>query len=318
MIQILKPQKGFSIYDPACGTGGMLLEAVRYIRARDGDIRSLYGNLYGQEKNFITSSMARSNLYLHGLEDFTIARGDTLLEPAFIEAGALQKFDVVIANPPFSLKNWGHDEWASDRWGRNVYGMPPTKNGDYAWIEHMIASMKKNGRMAVVLPQGVLFRMASEGKIRKKILEEDLVECVIGLAPNLFYGAGLSASIMILNRNKPAHKKGKLLVIDGSEEFWKGQNKNEMHEKHVSSILELYETFDNVEGRSKVVVSSELEKNDWSLNILRYVPPVLEEDSITLNEAKNNLQESLNLAYDTEERLKELLGEAGFLGGDSQ
>ena len=313
MIQILKPKEGDSIYDPACGTGGMLLEAVRYIREREGDIRSLYGNLFGQEKNFITSSMARANLYLHGLEDFTITRGDTLLQPAFIEGAVLQKFDIVIANPPFSLKNWGYDQWSSDRWGRNSYGMPPTKNGDYAWIEHMIASMKKNGRMAVVLPQGVLFRMASEGKIRKKILEEDIVECVIGLAPNLFYGAGLAASIMILNKNKPALKKGKLLVIDGSEEFWKGQNKNEMREKHVSRILELYEAFDDVEGGSKVVDTSELENNDWSLNIPRYVPPVLEEDTTTLDEAKTNLKESLNVAFGAEERLKELLEEVGLL-----
>ena len=313
MIQILKPQEGFSIYDPACGTGGMLLEAVRYIRARDGDIRSLYGNLFGQEKNFITSSMARANLYLHGLEDFTVARGDTLLEPAFIEGGALQKFDLVIANPPFSLKNWGHEQWASDRWGRNAYGMPPTKNGDYAWIEHMIASMKKNGRMAVVLPQGALFRMAAEGKIRKKLLEEDLVECVIGLAPNLFYGTGLAASIMILNNNKPALKKGKLLVIDGSEQFWKGRAQNEMREEHGSRILELYEAFDDVEGESKVVDMAELEENDWNLNIPRYVLPVLEEDSMTLDEAITNLKESLNAAWEAEERLKDYLVRPAFL-----
>lgn len=325
MIQILKPREGFSIYDPACGTGGMLLEAVRYIRARDGDIRSLYGNLFGQEKNFITSSMARANLYLHGLEDFSIARGDTLVEPAFIEGGALKKFDIVIANPPFSLKNWGHEQWASDRWGRNAYGMPPTTNGDYAWIEHMIASMETNGRMAVVLPQGALFRMAAEGKIRKKILENDLVECVIGLGPNLFYGAGISASIMIMRNKKPAIKKGKLLVIDGREKFQKGRAQNEMLEEHISRILELYEAFDDVEGESKVIDMVELEENDWNLNIPRYVFPVLEEDFLRLDEAITNLKESLDTTREAEERLKELIGEVGLLegldhllGGDSQ
>jgi len=325
MIQIIKPQEGHSIYDPACGTGGMLLEAVRFIRERDGDIRSLYGNLFGQELNFITSAMSRANLYLHGIEDFTIARGDTLLEPAFIEDGALKTFDIVIANPPFSLKNWGHEQWSSDRWGRNAYGMPPNKNGDYAWIEHMVTSMKPSGRMAVVLPQGALFRMAGEGKIRKKLLEEDIVECVIGLAPNLFYGTGLAASIMILNKNKPALKKGKLLVIDGSEQFWKGRAQNELREEHIARILELYEAFDDIEGESKVVDMGELEENDWNLNIPRYVLPVLEEDSMTLDEAITNLKESLDAAWDAEERLKELLGEAGLLkglehllGGDSQ
>ena len=325
MIQIIKPQEGQSIYDPACGTGGMLLEAVRYIRERDGDIRSLYGNLFGQEKNLITSSMARANLFLHSLEDFTIARGDTLLEPAFIEGGALQKFDVVIANPPFSLKNWGHAHWSNDRWGRNAYGMPPAKNGDYAWIEHMIASMKKNGRMAVVLPKGALYRMGAEGKIRKKLLENDLVECIIGLAPNLFYGTGLAASIMILNNKKSILKKGKLLVIDSSEQFWKGRAQNEMREEHVSRILELYEAFDDVEGESKVVDMAELQENDWNLNIPRYVLPVLAEDSVTLDEAITNLKESLKAVSHAEKHLKEILGQSGLLEdfghllvGDSQ
>ncbi len=315
IIQILKPEEGHSIYDPACGTGGMLLEAVRFIRERDGDIRSLYGNLFGQEKNFITSAMARANLYLHGLEDFTIARGDTLLDPAFIEGGALKLFDIVIANPPFSLKNWGHDQWASDRWGRNGYGIPPKKNGDYAWIEHMIASMKPNGRMGAVLPQGALFRMAAEGKIRKKLLEEDLVECIIGLAPNLFYGTGLAASIMILNRNKPALKRGKLLVINGSEQHRKVRAQNELCEEHVAHILELYKGFDDVEGESKVVGMDELAENDWNLNIPRYVLPVFEEDLMTLDEVIANLKESLDAAWGAEERLKGLLGEAGLLEG---
>jgi type I restriction enzyme M protein len=315
MIRILKPQEGSSIYDPACGTGGMLLEAVRYIRGRDGDIRSLYGRLYGQELNFITSAMARANLYLHGLEDFSVSRGDTLLQPAFIEEGTLKKFDIVIANPPFSLKNWGQEQWTSDRWGRNAYGVPPAKNGDYAWIEHMIASMKKNGRMAVVLPQGALYRMAAEGKIRRKLLEEDLIECIIGLAPNLFYGATLAASIMILNNKKTALKKGKLLVIDGSEQYWNGRAQNELREEHVSRILELYDLFDDVERESRVVEIDELKENNWNLNISRYVLPVIDEIPITLNEAITNLKDSQNTTLEEEESLKHLLEEAGLLVG---
>lgn len=315
MIKILKPQDGSSIYDPACGTGGMLLEAVRYIRARDGDIRSLYGNLFGQEKNFITSSMARANLYLHGLEDFSIARGDTLLEPAYIDDGALQKFDIVIANPPFSLKNWGYEHWVSDRWGRNDYGVPPKTNGDYAWIEHMISSMKKNGRMAVVLPQGALFRMGTEGKIRKKIIEDDLVECIIGLAPNLFYGTPLAASIMILNKNKPVIKKGKLLVIDASKKFWKGKAQNELNENHALRIFELYQAFDDVEGECKVVDIGELEENEWNLNITRYVHPVLEDDPMGLDEAITNFKDRVKAVWLAEENLKHVLEEKGLLSG---
>ena len=157
--------------------------------------------------------------------------------------------------------------------------------------------------------------MAAEGKIRKKLLEEDLVECVIGLAPNLFYGTGLAASIMILNPNKPALKRGKLLVIDGSEQFWKGRAQNELREEHAAHILELYEGFDDVEGKSKVVGMDKLAENDWNLNIPRYVLPVLEEDSMTLDEVIANLKESLDAAWGAEERLKELLGEAGLLEG---
>ena len=313
MIQILKPEEGFTIYDPACGTGGMLLESIRYIREHKGDTRSLYGKLFGQEKNFITSSMARANLYLHGLEDFKIARGDTLLEPEFIENGALKKFDIVIANPPFSLKKWGYEQWSTDRWGRNSSGMPPEKNGDFAWIQHMISSLKNNGRMAVVLPQGALFRMGSEGKIRKNILKEDILECVIGLGPNLFYGAGLCATILILNKNKSSLKKDKFLVIDAREQISVERAQNKMYEQHIEHIFELYQNFENIEGESKIVELSELEKNQWNLNIPRYVMPTVDYNKISIDELLGKLQGNLFQAQAAESQFKLIFNEMNIL-----
>ncbi len=229
MVNILDPKAGETIYDPACGTGGMLLEAVHHVRETGGEIRTLYGKLYGQEKNLTTSAIARMNLFLHGVEDFHIVRGDTLREPAFYAGDALARFDCVIANPPFSLEKWGEEVWESDPFGRNFAGMPPKKSGDFAWVQHMLQSMApKTGRMAVVLPHGALFRMAAEGRIRQHILKMDLLEAVIGLGPNLFYGTGLAACILVFRQRKVAARKGKVLIVDASREFKKGRNQNEL------------------------------------------------------------------------------------------
>jgi type I restriction enzyme M protein len=181
MINILDPQEGETIYDPACGTGGMLLEAVNHVRQAGQRPELMLGKLYGQEKNLTTSAIARMNLFLHGVEDFHIVRGDTLRDPAFFEGDHLATFDCVIANPPFSLQKWGRESWQNDPYGRNFAGLPPKSSGDYAWVEHMLASMAEpQGRMAVVLPHGVLFRMGAEGKIRRKLLEMDLLDAVKG------------------------------------------------------------------------------------------------------------------------------------------
>src|SRR5262249_47916541 len=180
MIEMLNPKEGENIYDPACGTGGMLLAAVQHVKDAHGNVKRLWGRLFGQEKNLTTSSIARMNLFLHGIEDFKIVRGDTLRNPAFYELDHLLTFDCVIANPPFSLEKWGEDVWTKDPFGRNFAGLPPSSSGDYAWVQHMVKSMAEvSGRMAVVLPQGALFRKGVEGEIRKKLLEMDLIEAVI-------------------------------------------------------------------------------------------------------------------------------------------
>lgn len=314
MVNILDPKEGESIYDPACGTGGMLLEAVHHVRENHGDDRTLWGKLFGQEKNLTTSAIARMNLFLHGASDFQVVRGDTLRSPAFFLGDSLATFDCVIANPPFSLEKWGDEVWASDPYGRNFAGMPPGKSGDYAWVQHMIRSMApKTGRMAVVLPHGSLFRMGAEGAIRKKILGMDLLEAVIGLGPNLFYGTGLAACILVFRQRKPKERKNKVLILDAAKEFKAGRAQNELSPEHVQRIYGWVRDFADVEGVARVVTLEEIAANDHNLNIPRFVEPKVEQDIVTVEEAQKRLQQTALAAFAAEDRLVELLKREGLL-----
>lgn len=310
MMDILDPQPGETIYDPACGTGGMLLAAINHVRQAGGRVEMLLGKLYGQEKNLTTSSIARINLFLHGVEDFHIVRDDTLRHPAYHSGDRLQKFDVVIANPPFSLEQWGLEVWESDPYSRNIAGLPSNNNGDFAWIQHMVKSMNPDtGRMAVVLPHGVLFRMGTEGSIRQKLLEMDILDAVIGLGPNLFYGTGLAACILIFRTQKGTDKSNKVLMIDASELYQEGRNQNTLEPEHTAQILEWYQKYEDVEGHVSAVSLDEIEENDWNLNIPRYVEPIIEEETISVEEALANLKSALDDAYAAEDNLKRLLEE---------
>jgi type I restriction enzyme M protein len=314
MVNILDPKEGDTIYDPACGTGGMLLESTTHVREAGGNVRLLWGKLFGQEKNLTTSAIARMNLFLHGVEDFQIVRGDTLRQPAFFSGDRLAQFDCVIANPPFSLEKWGEDAWANDPYGRNFAGVPPSKSGDYAWVQHMITSMALvTGRTAVVLPHGALFRMGVEGKIRRKILEDDLLEAVIGLGPNLFYGTGLAACILIFRRRKAADRKGKVLLIDGSREFRKGRNQNTLEPEHVQRLFQLYKDYADVAGVAHVATLDEIAGHDHNLNISLYVERPVTEEAITLEEAVTGLKGALSEAYAAEDKLRSLLEKEGLL-----
>lgn len=312
MVRILDPKPGETVYDPACGTGGMLIESRKHI----DDDNSCLGKIFGQEKNLTTSAIARMNLYLHGADDFYIYRGDTLRNPAFLSRDQLRIFDCVLSNPPFSLKNWGEEVWTSDRYGRDFLGVPPASSGDFAWIEHMVKSMKpKTGRIAVVLPQGVLFRAAKEKKMRRALLKIDLLDTVIGLGPNLFYGTGLSACILILRASKPAARKHKIFFLDASTIYKKGRAQNELLDEHVDHIYELATDYKDVQGYCRLVSTEEIIGNDYNLNIPRYVEPVVEEETITLDEALVNLKQSYEEAYQAENHLKELLKKEGLLNG---
>lgn len=314
LINILDPRGGETIYDPACGTGGMLLEAVHHVQDAGGDVKTLRGKLYGQEKNLTTSGIARINLFLHGVEDFRIERGDTLRQPAFFDGDRLASFDCVIANPPFSLERWGEEIWAGDPFGRNFAGVPPRKSGDYAWVQHMVKSMNvRTGRMAVVLPHGALFRMGVEGQIRRRILEMDLLEAVIGLGPNLFYGTSLAACVLVMRAAKMPGRRKQVLFIDASRLFKRGRNQNTLEPVHADRIHELYRDFERVEGLAHLATLDEIECNDWNLNIPRYVEQSAEAETVSVKDALTGLKDSLEGAYAAEARLKLLLREAGLV-----
>ena len=313
MVRLLAPEAGDTVYDPACGTGGMLLETIQQVREGGGDERRMLGHLFGQERNLTTAAIARMNLFLHGAEDFQIVRGDTLRQPAFLTSeDTLATFDCVIANPPFSLKAWGEDKWLNDPWGRNFAGTPPKKYGDWAWVQHMIASMAPGtGRMAVVLPHGALFRMGAEGKIRSKVLDADLIEAVIGLGPNLFYGTSLSACIMVARRRKHAERNGKVLLVDASDLFRKGRNQNTLEQEHVETIFDCYRRFEEEKGRSHVATLDEIREQGGNLNLAGYVAHSDDIDIPTVEEATRALKSALEDTWDAEERLNRLLAEQG-------
>src|ERR1035437_8770079 len=314
MVNILDPKEGESIYDPACGTGGMLLEAVHHVRENHGDDRTLWGKLIAQEKNLTTSAISRMNLFLDGAADFQIIRGDPLRQPAFFFGDNLATFDCVIANPPFSLEKWGEEVWTSDPYGRNFPGMPPAKNGDYAWVQHMIKSMAPaSGRMAVVLPHGALFRMGKEGEIRRKILQMDLLEAVIGLAPNLFYGTGLAACILVFRQRKKKGRQKKVLIIDASREFKAGRAQNELLPEHVERIQCWYRDYREVEGMARVMTLDAIAAHDHNLNIARYLVPKDTREVVSVEDAMTRLQESAQAAFAAEEKFVEILRREGFL-----
>jgi type I restriction enzyme M protein len=314
MVNILDPKEGESIYDPACGTGGMLLEAIHHVKENHGDDRTLWGKLFGQEKNLTTSAIARMNLFLHGASDFQVVRGDTLRNPAFFTGDSLATFDCVIANPPFSLEKWGDEVWTSDPFGRNFAGMPPGKSGDYAWVQHMIKSMAaKSGRMAVVLPHGALFRMGKEGEIREKILGMDLLEAVIGLGPNLFYGTGLAACILIFRQRKKPDRRRKILIVDASKAFKTGRAQNELLPEHVEHIYQWYRKYQDVTGIARVVTLEEIAANDFNLNIPRYVEPKNDQVVLTVDAAMQQLRTSATAAFAAEEKLTSILQKEGLL-----
>ncbi|GHG50873.1 DNA methylase [Flavimobilis marinus] len=281
LVGILEPQPAESVYDPACGSGGMLVATINQLRDANLDHRTL--RLYGQEINLTTSSIARMNLFLHEIEDFEIKRGDTLRAPAFKDArGALRTFDSVIANPPFSLANWGADRWATDPRAR--YGVPPAKNGDFAFIQHMIASMTPDsGRVGVVMPHGTLVRMGTESSIRQKLIEADLLEAVIGLPPNLFYSTDIPTCILIFRANKSAFRAGKVLFIDGSARFEKAVNRNSMTAADVDALVDTYRSgtksadVDRINVR--LVPIDEIASRDFDLRLGHYITVAAEESA---------------------------------------
>lgn len=315
LTRILDPQPTDAVFDPACGSGGMLVEAANEVLETGGSLRQM--RFYGQEVNLTTAAIARMNLYLHDIEDARILRGDTLRQPKFLdEHGRLERFDIVIANPPFSLKNWGGEQWATDPWGRASCGTPPSGNADFAWVQHMVASMRPDtGRVGVVMPHGVLFRGGSEAKIRQCLIEHDQLEAVIGLPANLFYSTSIPACLLIFRATKPAERRTHVLFIDGAARFTKGRNQNQMGDHDVDALVSAYRTGTDPDGdggtQVRLVPHAEIEQNGWDLNIGRYLKAATG-DTLDVPTALEQLAQAQTALREAEERLAERLKAAGY------
>lgn len=266
MAEILQPKPGESIYDPTCGSGGMLVKCLDYLREKGEPWQGV--KVFGQEINALTSAIARMNLYLNGVEDFSIVREDTLRHPAFVDGSRLRTFDVVLANPPYSIKAWDREAFANDPWGRNFLGTPPQGRADYAFLQHIIASMdSQNGRCAILFPHGVLFR-DEEKEMRKKLIESDVLDAVIGLGPNLFFNSPMEACIIICNKNKPLERKGKVLMINAVNLVVRKNAESYLTNEHIETLLSAYQNYCDQEGLSKVCVNQDIK--DGNLNISLY------------------------------------------------
>ncbi|MDR0455043.1 MAG: N-6 DNA methylase [Deferribacteraceae bacterium] len=309
LVMLLSPKAGETVYDPACGTGGMLIEAIRYIH----NDKLTYGKIYGQEKNLTNSSIARMNLFLHGAKDCKISQGDTLRSPNFHISGSLQTFNCVIANPPFSLKKWGAEQFSNDVYGRNLWGSPTDSNADFAWLQHMVQSMdSENGRLAVILPQGALFRGGKEGSIRKAMIESDKLEYVIALVGGIFYSSGVSACVLVLNNNKSNYHSGKVCLVDASKIYTAQRAQNIMSEKNVMEVYNLCANYVDVLEKSKIVTLDDIRSKDYSLSVSGYIEKAAQ-TTISPAEVRKMFFSALEAAQAAEEKLKTLLKEHGYL-----
>lgn len=269
MAEILQPQPDESIYDPTCGSGGMLVKCLDYLRNKGEEWQGVH--VYGQEINGLTSSIARMNLYLNGVEDFSIACADTLSSPAFTEGSKLKIFDVVLANPPYSIKEWNRAAFEHDKWGRNFLGTPPEGRADYAFIQHIIKSMdEKHGKCAILLPHGILFRK-EEQEMRRKLVESNKIECIVGLGPNLFYNSPMEACVLICNNHKRDELFNKILYINAVDEVTRKNGESFLEDKHIKAIKDSYFKLLNKEKFSRIVPYKEIEGNDFDLSIQKYI-----------------------------------------------
>ncbi|PEZ51236.1 type I restriction-modification system subunit M [Priestia megaterium] len=309
LVKLIKPEEGMRVYDPTCGSGGMLIQSVDYVREQGGNPQSL--SLFGQEKNLGTWAIAKMNLLLHGLPDHRIEKGDTIRDPKLVEDGEIMLFDRVIANPPFSLKEWGREEAEHDSYGRFQYGLPPKNAGDYAFIQHMVASLKSDGMCGVVMPHGVLFRGGTEGKIRQGLIQSDLLEAVVGLPSNLFYGTGIPACILIFNRNKLEGHKGNVLFIAAESDYQEGKNQNMLREDDIRKIVSVFDKYEDTEKYARVVSLNEIRENDYNLNITRYIDKSEEEELVDLKIVLNEIKKLEADQVEVKSKLNNYLQELG-------
>lgn len=281
MAEILQPKPNESIYDPTCGSGGMLVKCLDYLRNKGEEWQSV--QVFGQEVNGLTSSIARMNLYLNGVEDFSIVCADTLENPAFLDGSHLRKFDIVLANPPYSIKEWNREKFMNDKWGRNFLGTPPQGRADYAFLQHIIASMNETqGRCAILFPHGVLFR-DEELELRKKLVEMDILDCIIGLGANLFYNSPMEACILICNRSKANSKKNRVLMINAVNEVTRKNAESILLAEHIQRIVNAYQQNRELDGFSRIVSNDEIREKKFNLNISLYAYQSVLQDALTVS-----------------------------------
>ena len=269
MAEILQPKPNESIYDPTCGSGGMLVKCLDYLRLKGQPWQGV--KVFGQEINALTSAIARMNLYLNGVEDFSIVREDTLAHPAFVDGSHLRKFDIVLANPPYSIKTWDREAFMNDKWGRNFLGTPPQGRADYAFFQHILSSMnEETGRCAILFPHGVLFRK-EEQELREQLVKKDLIECIIGLGPNLFYNSPMEACIIICNTHKSPDRAEKIMFINAVNEVIRKNAESYLTDEHIKKIANAFFDYTESEGFCTIVQNTDILKENSTLNISYYV-----------------------------------------------
>ena len=321
IVDILQPKEGDSIYDPACGSGGMLVTSAQYIKSKGMDSQKTF--LFGQESVYATYIIAKMNMILHGYNDAKIERGDTFTEPKHLQAnGSLKTFDMVIANPPWNLDDWLHKVETingkkkktelEDKYDRLKFGRPPASTADWAWIQHMYASLNDNGRIGVVMDNGVLFRGSSEAKIRQAFLELDVIDTVIGLPGNLFANTGSPGCILILDKNKSEERKGKVLFIDASKDYLEGKAQNQLRDEDLEKTLTTYTNYETIERYCSVCDMEEIKENDYNLNISRYVDTTEPEVSIVIEDVLDELKDLETKRNESGGKLNEYLKELGY------
>jgi len=302
MTQITDPKSSESIYDPTCGSGGILLSSALHLKAQGKEYRTL--KLYGQELNLITSAIARINMFMHNVDEFLIVQGDTLDSPQILENDELKKFDVVMANPPYSVKKWSQKKWMNDPFGRNIWGTPPQGCADYAFQQHIMKSLNpETGRSVVLWPHGVLFR-DSESGIRKRMIEEDYVDAVIGLGKNLFYNSSMESCLLVCRMKKPEERKGKIIFIDAKEELRIDRTNAWLEPKHIKKISDAYWKFADADGFAKVMTARGVLENNGNLSLQLYVKQIVVDDEHNTEDLLKNIKigqeqvnASLNILY---------------------
>ena len=312
MTEMLKPESGESIYDPTCGSAGMLISAIAYLQQQKKEWRNVA--VYGQEINALTSAIGKMNLFLHGVKDFDIVNGDTLKSPAFVEKGKLKQFDMILANPPYSINQWDRDAFASDKYGRNFLGVPPQGRADYAFLQHILMSLKKDtGRCAILFPHGVLFRN-EESSMREKLVRSDMLECVIGLGASLFYNSPMEACIIICRTNKRPERRGQVLFINAIDEVERKNAQSYLEDNHIQKIASTYDKYETDDNFARVVTIQDIEDNNFSLSIPLYIKHSLQEGEVDGRSVQEHYEdwravsEMMKLSYT---KLNSMFGEEG-------